>query len=153
METQKIEYLRKNGRSKGHKKGVLYCGIDPDDDQSVIFGFTLCHPSDRFDYVAGSREAGFGLDIAKIRAEKWKFHTDYFVQKTYTEKEIDDAFMEDMKLKRFINPDPGSIVEVPASVMVRLKPFIERCRKYYKDKDFPMWIQKIELGTSAMTGS
>ena len=142
METQRIEYIRKNGRRKGRKKGVLFCGIDPDDDQSVIIGFTLCHAIDRFDYIKDQRVEGFGLETAKLRADKWKFHTDYFVQKTFTEDELEDeVFM-------YKNPDNQSIVEVPPSVMVRLKTFIERCRKYYKDKDFPMWIQKIEQGES-----
>jgi hypothetical protein len=143
METQRIEYIRKNGRKKGHKKGVLFCGIDPDDDQSVIIGFTLCHAIDRFDYIKEQRVEGFGLETAKLRAEKWKFHTDYFLQKTWKENELDD---EDVLIYIYKNPDNQSIVEVPPSVMVRLKPFIERCRKYYKDKDFPMWIQKIEQG-------
>lgn len=140
METQRIEYIRKNGRRKGHKKGVLFCGIDPDDDKSVIFGFTLCHPTDRFDYIKGVRVQGFGLETAKLRADKWKFHTDYFVQKTWSEDEMDEIEV----LYKFINPDAQSIVEVPPSVMIRLRTFIERCRKYYKDKDFPTWIQKIE---------
>jgi len=141
METQRIEYIRKNGRRKGHKKGVLFCGIDPDDDQSVIFGFTLCHPTDRFDYIKGVRVQGFGVETAKIRADKWKFHTDYFVQKTWSE---DDINFGDETLFIYVNSDNQSIVEIPPSVMIRLKTFIERCRKYYKDKDFPTWIQKIE---------
>lgn len=140
MEQQRLEYIRKNGRRKGRKKGVLFCGIDPDDDQSVIIGFTLCHAVDRFDYIKGQRVEGFGLETAKLRADKWKFHTDFFVQKTFTEDELEDGF----KLFVYLNPDKQSIVEVPPSVMVRLKTFIERCRKYYKDKDFPTWIQKIE---------
>jgi hypothetical protein len=141
MEMSRIEYIRKNGRKKGHKKGVLFCGIDPDDDQSVIFGFALCHPTDRFDYVKNQRVVGFGLEIAKLRAEKWKFHTDYFVQKSFTEEEISDG-----DLFKYINPDTSTIVEIPPSVMIRLKGFIERCEKYYKDKDFPLWIRKIEKG-------
>ena len=146
MENQRVQYIRKNGRKKGHKKGVLYCGLDPDDrDKSVLVGFTLCHSIDRFDYMSGIRQSGFGLDIARQRAEKWKFHTDYFVQKTYTEPDI---FNEECALYIYINPNLQEVVEVPPSVMVILKPFIERCRKYYKDKEFPVWIQKIESGVS-----
>lgn len=143
METQRIEYIRKSGRRKGHKKGVLFCGVDPDDSNSVIMGFTLCHSIDRFDYINGQMFKGFGVDTAKQRAEKWKFHVEYFVQKTYTELDIDN---EDVALMFIVNDNPQEIVEIPPSVMVRLKTFIERCRKYYKDKEFPVWIQNIEKG-------
>ncbi len=140
MEQQRIEYIRKNGRQKGRKKGVLFCGIDPDDPQSVIMGFSLCHSVDRFDYISGQRMPGFGLDTAKLRAEKWRFHNAYFVQKSFPEAELIDGD----GLYKFVNPDSKQVVEVPPSVMVRLRTFIERCRKYYKDKDFPAWIEMIE---------
>lgn len=145
METEKIEYIRKNGRRKGRKKGVLWCGIDPDDDKTVILGFTLCHAVDRFDYPGGNREEGFGKDLANIRAEKYRFHTDYFVQKTFTEGEIVDSVVQAdaEKIWQYVNPQPKQIVEIPPSVMVRLKTFIERCKTYYKDKEFPVWVEKI----------
>ena len=143
METQRIEYIRKSGRRKGHKKGVLFCGVDPVDSNSVIMGFTLCHSIDRFDYINGQMFKGFGVDTAKQRAEKWRLHTDFFVQKTHTEIELEDV---EIGNKFFFNHNPQEIVEVPPSVMVRLKTFIERCRKYYKDKEFPVWIQNIENG-------
>lgn len=146
MEQQRIEYIRKNGTNKGRKKGILWCGIDPDDDKSVIMGFTLCHSIDRYDFPGGVREAGFGMNLAQIRAEKYRFHTDYFVQKTFTEFDIYGA--DDDELVRIKNPDYKSIVEIPPSVMVRLKTFIVRCKKYYKDKEFPVWINKIEAGDS-----
>jgi hypothetical protein len=145
MELQRLEYIRKNGRTKGKKKGVVWCGIDPDDDQSVIVGFALCHGIDKFDYLDGQREEGFGLSLAKSRAEKFRFHTDYFVQKTFTEKEFNDN-LEYCIEGYIINSDPKSIVEIPPSVIVRLKPFIERCKKYYKDKEFPVWVNQIEAG-------
>ena len=143
METQRIEYIRRNGRKHGHKKGVLFCGVDPDDKNNVIVGFTLCHSIDRFDYINGLREPGFGVSIAEQRAEKWRFHLEYFVQKTYTEPDIED---DEVALMFLVNNNPQEIVEIPPSVMVRLKPFIERCRKYFKDKEFPVWIQNIEKG-------
>jgi hypothetical protein len=143
MELQRIEYIRKSGRKKGHKKGVLFCGIDPDDSNTVILGFTLCHSIDRFDYIEGQREKGFGVETARLRAEKWKYHTEFFVQKTYTELDI---IQDDISLMFIINPNPREIVEIPPSVMVRLKTFIERCKKYYKDKEFPAWIENIENG-------
>lgn len=143
---EKIEYIRKNNRKIGRKKGVLWAGINPHDGNSVIVGFTLCHSVDRFDYISKRKKIkGFGLKTAKIRAEKWRDHDNYFVQKTYNEEEFEKALEEeDVEILKYVNPDKKSTVEVPPSVMVKLKPFIERCRKYYKDKKFPIWINKIE---------
>jgi len=151
-EIERIEYLRKNGRRKGKKKGVLFCGIDPDDANSVILGFSVCNVIDRFDYINGQSEPGFGLNLAKVRAEKWKLHTDYFVQNSFTEEElygsnIDDLTDDDEDRFSFLvlieNPNPQEIVEIPPSVLKRLKIFIERCKKYYKDKDFPEWVENV----------
>ena len=151
MENQRLEYIRKNGRRKGRKKGVLFCGIDPDDSKSVVIGFTLCHAIDKFDYISGQRQDGFGRDTAKLRADKWKFHTDYFVQRTFTEDEIiqaEEGGDDSIDLMVYENPDSITTIEIPPSVMVRLKSFIERCKKYYKDKDFPLWIEKVLSGDS-----
>ncbi len=138
---QKIEYIRKNNRKNGKKKGVLWAGIDPKDKEQVIIGFTLCHSIDRFDYINTNKKAkGFGLDTAKVRAEKWKQHNSYFIQKTYTEEDI----VNNVEILKYVNPNNKSCVEVAPSVLVKIKPFIERCRKYYKDKGFPEWIEKIE---------
>jgi hypothetical protein len=137
---QKIEYIRKNNRRNGRKKGVLWAGVDPKNKDQVIIGFTLCHSIDRFDYInINKKSKGFGLNTAKIRAEKWRFHNSYFIQKTYTEEE----FVSNLNILKYVNPNK-MCVEVAPSVLVKLKPFIERCRKYYKDKGFPEWIEKIE---------
>jgi hypothetical protein len=153
-----IEYLRKSGRKpkrddegkiivKGsgvgrQKKGVFFCGNDPEDPNSVIVGFSLCNKLDEFDYIDGQQEPGFGLDLAKSRAEKWADYTGYFVQNSWTE----DDFENGEDLIGFINPDTKTIVEVPPSVIRPLTKFIKRCRRYYQDKDFPVWIEKIEQG-------
>lgn len=142
MELSKIQYIRKNGRKKGKKRGVMFCGVDSENSDSVVFGFSLCNTScDRYDYVKGEREPGFGLDVAKIRAEKWKNHIGFFVQKTYTQEEIRDT----NRFSFFKNPNPKEIIEIPPSVYRQLVGFIQRCRRYYQDKDFPEWIENIEL--------
>ena len=148
MEQQKIEYIRKNGRKKGRKKGVLFCGVDPDNPDSVMVGFTLCHPIDDFDYIKGQRVPGFGLDTAKTRADKLKQHCNYFIQKTFTEEEIDAHVCGEMKIFKYINPDNRSIVEIPPSVEKNLVSFIERCKKYYKDKTFPEWVENVLIKNS-----
>ena len=78
MEKMRLEYIRKNGRKNGRKKGVLWCGVDPDDDKSVIVGFTLCHSIDRYDYPGGQRDVGFGVKLAQIRAEKFRLFSTSF---------------------------------------------------------------------------
>jgi len=154
MEVKRIEYIRKNDRfklvdgvkkmvSKGEKKGVLYCGVDPNDPNSVLVGFSLCNSLDEFDRIMGTPNKGFGLKMANSRAEKWRFHDDYFIQKSWPE----DVFYDDeVNLMAIVNPNPQQVVEIPPSVTPRLKIFIQRCRKYYKDKEFPTWIEKFEKG-------
>lgn len=153
----RIEYIRKNDGfrkvegsdekrmvTRGEKKGVLYCGIDPNDAENVVMGFSLCSPLDRFDYIGGDRhEKGFGVKTAKGRAEKWSLYDNFFVQNSFTEKMIFDG--DDLLL--LLNPNPQEVVEIPPSIMPRLKTFIERCRRYYKDKEFPIWVTKIEANT------
>jgi hypothetical protein len=156
-----IEYIRKNGRKpkrddNGHiiikgsgvgrqKKGVLFCGINPDNNDSVIIGFSLCSKRDKFDYIKGQYERGFGLNLANERAEEWSDYTGYFVQNSWTEKEIDKYYYKkEGDLLIYVNPDAKSIVEVPPSIIKTLKNFIKRCKRYFQDKEFPVWVEKIE---------
>ncbi len=136
-----IEYIRKNGSNKGLKKGVVYCGIDPDNPQGVVVGFTLCNNIDRFDYINDVHVKDFGVDTAKIRAGKWNKHSEFFIQNTFTEAMIDN---ENLDLICFINPNKSEVVELPPSVVGKLRTFIGRCRRYYKNKVFPAWVEKFE---------
>lgn len=138
MEVQKIQYLRNNGRNKGQKRGVLFCCVDDSDDNKVIVGFSLCNKSDKFDYIRSLKYPGFGVLIAKERAERWSNHKDYFIQKSWTQEQLN---IEE-KLFFLKNPNPKTIVEIPPSIFKQLTSFIERCRKYYKDKEFPVWVNK-----------
>ena len=157
FQNELIEYVRKSGRKpkrddngnivvKGAgtgrtKKGVLFCGILPDLPDQVSIGFSLCSPMDEFDVVNGSKEPGFGLELAQARADKWANFTGFFVQTSWTEDELDngDIFM-------FENPEPKTVVEIPPSICNQLASFIGRCRRYYKDKEFPEWVEKFEAG-------
>lgn len=156
MEFELIEYLRKSGRKpkrdddgkiiikgKGtgrQKKGVLFCGVNPNDENSVIMGFSMCNKIDDFDYVNGQYEPGFGLNLAKERAEKWSSYTGFFVQNSWTEEEIEGP--DD--LVAYVNPDTTCIVEIPPSIFDKLQVFIQRCKRYYQDKNFPEWVKKVE---------
>ena len=144
MENQIIEYIRKNGKiGSGVKKGVLYAGIDPEFNDMIDIGFSMCSPEDDFDVVAGKKRSGFGLEIAKERSIKWCSCNDYFIQLHYTEADLED---DDFEILRIVNPDPMGIVEIPPSIVEHLKKFIERCKKYYSDKDFPVWTDMLMVG-------
>ena len=140
---EKIQYIRKNGRAKGRKKGVL---IAVPAHSRVFIGFSLMHPSDKFDYVGAVRTKDFGLRLAKKRAFKYKDAKGYCIQKTYTENEISKFVEGEMEL-RSVKGRSNETVVIPPSVMRDLKPFIERCRLYYKDKIFPAWVVAVENGT------
>lgn len=147
MEVMRIEYLRKNDRwsnekqkytSRGEKRGVLFCGINPNDPNAVVVGFSLCNSIDRFDYINGAKEPGFGLDLAKTRANKWAKKERCFVQFSN-----DEAAYEDGEVLMKLNHDTETILEIPPSVIGRLRVFLERCKRYYKDKTFPMWTDDV----------
>jgi hypothetical protein len=156
----KIEYIRKNGGmsvkiesednseprfirvSKGEKKGVLFCGVHPEDPKSVVIGFSLCNKMDKFDVVNGKKRNGFGLEMATKRAVMWSNHIDYFIQRSWTEEQL----FETEPLGYFVNPNPKEVVEIPPSIAQQLQVFIERCKKYYKDKEFPVWTENIRMG-------
>lgn len=162
METERIEYLRKNGRKHGKKKGVLWCGIDPDNEDGVLVGFSLCHAIDDFDVISkGSnidrygnvkiiteRVPGFGLNVARERGDKWRFHSAFFVQNSHNEEELEAAedYEIPFELVSYENPDPANIVEIPPSIIDRLRTFLIRCKKYYKDKTFPEWADAVLQG-------
>jgi len=151
-----IEYVRKSGRKPKRdddgkiivvgagtgrqKKGVLFCAPDPKSQNGVMIGFSLCNKMDEFDYVKGQHEPGFGLDLAKARAEKWSDYSGYFVQNSWTQEDIEDG----TDLYSFVNPDPQNVVEIPPSIIQPLRNFIGRCKRYFQDRDFPEWIEQVE---------
>lgn len=154
-ENERIEYIRKSERiarkengkikcNKGRdKKGVMYCGVNPLNPDSVEIGFSVCSSLDQFDYINGVKEEGFGINLAKTRASKWAKHEDYFIQNSFTENDIYDFQNRKINLFRKINPNTKTVVEIPPSIFNRFKKFIERCKKYYKDKEFPQWVNNI----------
>ena len=145
-----IEYLRKNGRKQGRKKGIMFCGIDPEEGNRTIIGFSVCHKTDRFDYMGCTeKKIGHGLEMAKQRAYKWADYDNFFIQTSHHE----DVIFLNEDLFYYENPDPSNVVEIPPSVYPFLRKFIIRAKKYYKDKIFPVWAEDIadgELGLQAL---
>ena len=101
--------------------------VDPDETDKVIVGFSLCHKHyDSFDRMVFGiiKQEDFGKKIAfrralknvnKIKAEVYSDELEY--------KEVDKVY-------------------IPATVHASLQNFVARCKKYYKDKFFPVWVDE-----------
>jgi len=119
-------------RSKGFKKGVMVAGVD--ENGGVVLGFSLCHSNDRFDYhdservgnviyAGGKKAAGFGKDLAIKRALKWKNYPTIIATQSQ-EESIKD------------------VVLLPKSIEEDFVKFCMRAIRYYKDREFPPWVQQ-----------
>jgi len=126
-------------RGKGKLKGVMVAYV-PDGEDIVRIGFSMCHRFDRWDHIRGVLNPGHGKYIATERADKW-------VGKT------EAAMDKNMKaaIGMLEGEDPGpeisemvkSCVVIPDTMYDSLKIFVGRCKKYYKDKRFPVWVDKL----------
>ena len=66
----KVKRNRKNEIVTKQPKGVLIAGLTEDDQ--IAIGYSLCHKTDRFDYIHRHIKAkGFGRKLAEERAAKW----------------------------------------------------------------------------------
>lgn len=127
-------------KDKRDKIGVMVAGLDPNHEGRVLIGCSMTYRGskkiklldideegreivkdervirirDEFDRINGKRKPGFGKETAFQRAEKW-------------------AYMDAHK----------AIPEIPQTMLRKLPKFIERCKKYYKDKEFPFWTEAI----------
>ena len=134
MPFQKVQYFRTNRKviknedgstkkiTKGIKKGVFLAFVDPQVEEKVCIGYSMCHPRDRFDYQKGHRFNGLGLWYAVRKAEKYRDSTAWRISQTSAEKQL-----------------PREIVKIPHSMLDDFVGFIKRCKLYYKDKELPAW--------------
>lgn len=143
---EKVEYFRKRGkisrdqihtspngdkilklggtRGKGPLKGVMIAYTNGD-DTLVRIGFSMCHSFDKWDHVEGIHTPGFGKWIATQRGEKW-------------------ASKERSILSRDVGVSHlSNAVIIPDSMYESFKKFVDRCKKYFKDKQFPEWIEDL----------
>jgi hypothetical protein len=69
---QKINKIHKSktGKTILSKKQIGYIVAGVIDDK-VSIGFCLCHKKDKYDFIDGKRQAGFGRSLATARAVKW----------------------------------------------------------------------------------
>lgn len=101
--------------------GVLYAKLN--EVGKICIGFSVCHNTkDRFDYIRGMiHKPGHGVNMASERAERW-------ADRNYYEP-LPDLF----------DPDFNDVVRIPMMIHVQLKEFIDRCIRYYKERELPRW--------------
>jgi hypothetical protein len=131
----RVEFIRRSNQ----KIGVMIACINPLDPDKVIIGFSLCHSRyDEFDHINFGlvKKKNIGKKIAHRRAIKYE---DYA-----------EALVYDQKLEENLD----GTVYIPASVDQALVKFVYDCYKYYKDKEFPVWVEsyfpKEEVDTFVM---
>jgi len=121
---------------KGGKKiGVMVAGIHPNKNYKIVVGFSMCCKKDRYNWINTSRGCikveGFGKKIATKRAIKWEEFDLVWTGKV--PKEMTDL---------------SRIVVIPESIYEHLIKFLVRCKTYYKDKEFPLWVDALVTVTS-----
>jgi len=106
------------------RTGVMFADVLPNRwPEKVIIGFSLCNLKyDRWDHINGRYQKGFGVNVAFNRACKWM--------------EIEDDAAKSMKYTSLSEA-------VPDTMKKPLISFIERCSKYYQDKDLPYWAKDL----------
>lgn len=107
-----VKYTRsRSGKTILSKKqiGVLVAGISPHKPNTFVIGYSLCHRKDKFDHIKFGEE---GTTLLRC-----------------------PGFGKNLAFKRAINVDGISFVEIPHSIKKQTGQFINRCRRYYKDKE------------------
>ena len=104
--------------------GVMFADVLPNRwPEKVIIGYSLCNLKyDKWDHRGHRYIKGHGVKIAFNRACKWM--------------EIEDDANISMKYV-------GLSHKVPDTMKKPLIAFIERCSKYYQDKELPYWAKDL----------
>ena len=159
---EKVEYFRKKGRiikdqihtndldetiviwgdgrrGRGTLKGVMVAYAS-NEDGLVKIGFSMCHPTDKWDHVNGAHNPGWGKQIATDRAEKWISKSNAMVHKNM--EAALGVMREGLNDAELLQSIKNSVI-IPDTMHGSLKTFVERCRKYFKDKRFPEWVDKL----------
>jgi len=113
---QKIYKYKRNSKGKILKKeqiGVMVAGPTNDNPKKITFGFSLCHPKyDRFDWIK----------VNGGHQRKKHFGRELAIQRAIKWSKLNSA--------QFI----------PYKIRNEAKLFIQRVKRYYKDKIVPSWI-------------
>ena len=103
-----VNVIHEKPKIKNEKIGVFVAGINPENPDQIVVGYSLCSPIDTFDIDPSTKEKrpGFGKEIALSRSVRWAER---------------DA------------------IYVPVKLQKKFNKFLDRCAKYYKDKNLPPW--------------
>ncbi len=140
---QKILITSEGKRSRGRLKGVMVAYVQEGNDV-VNIGFSMCHPSDKWDCIKGVCNPGLGKQIASDRAEKWVIKNQCITYKDLKAQKLSAA----LKGAELATNDIKKFVVVPDSMHESLETFIRRCKDYYKDKRFPVWVDNLPTASS-----
>ena len=98
--------------------------LDPNDENQLCIGYSVCHKNDRFDYRKGFHLNGIGIQFAINKADKHKTSSDFIISTRTEDRQL-----------------PKTIVKIPQSIAESLRHFIYRCSRFkmYAGKQFPEW--------------
>ena len=116
----KLQKNRKGTQVLSKQKiGVMVAGPTKDNPNEITFGFSLCNPLDKYDWITNHKQnnssmpiKNFGRNLAVKRAIKWANN----------------------KTSPFI----------PYKIRTEVNNFIIRAEKYYKDRTIPIWLKNIQ---------
>jgi len=120
---------------KRRKLGTLYAIVE---DDKVGIGITMCNykAGDQWNKIDGTKTKNFNLVVAEKRARK---HIDTEWIKIHGITTIPQELRDEGDGKNIWIKE----VKIPASALASLRVFIERCRRYYKDKTLPPWVDLV----------
>lgn len=124
------EYI--HGKDK-QRVGVFIAGLNPENPGNVVVGFSLCKRTedewDRYDYPNGIKTPDFGKNLAARRALKWADHR-YATSNMISKSEQPQG--------RHAYND--ALVRIPVSITDKFEKFLRRVRRYYRNREFPVWV-------------
>ncbi len=143
---EKIQFVKQNKALKG----VLFAGIDPDNDDNVVVGFSMANKMDihNLEVVDGLKLGGFnkeiGLKLAKKRAIDYIgcSESQVFLYKDETGKReyypCGKGIMDGVIT--YSDSEKRMTINIPTTLTKPFVYFIDNCIKYYKGKKFPKWL-------------
>ena len=123
-------------RSNHERIGVMVSFVHPEYPDTIAIGYSLCNSNakDKFDYQLYNypntyiKAEGFGKHIAVGRAISWGDPN----------SRQDKSGMTTDWSKTDIEASKNYLV--PPSIKVQFLKFIDRSKRYYKDKNLPEWV-------------
>ncbi len=131
------EYTKIQKKIRGRRTGVMVAvpklsEKTAEDGKNIVeieIGFSFLNKEDKWDFIGKKHVSGFGVSLAMSRGEA-----------LYTKTFKDFLYIKDEEGCCFSS-------RIPIKYTETIFNFIDRCKRYYKDKDdcccfvFPMWVR------------